>query len=307
MSWAVVCTVKSYRFFVTTFIRHYLALGADEIFLYFDDPSRAGYSKIAARGRVKSKKCNDQYWSAKGQKPQYIEERQIDNYRDAANKTKSDWLLHVDIDEFIYARRPVSDVLDDFPENTFSVLVKPLEAIWEDLPSGANVFTTPWFKNSHSPNSEPSALGIFGEKLAKISRCGYWGHTIGKSFVSMKFDINVFDIHNCTPSDEALIQNAESGFFDLLHFEACRYSDWKYRAISRVNGTSTASRMSLKRRRQMELINRTVLTKGNRGLLKLYKKMNLISRVDLDKSLHSGFIVERRPKLTTPKYWRYVP
>lgn len=308
MSWTVVCTVKSDRFFVTHFIRHYLRLGASEIILYFDDPANAAFSRVAARGKVKVFLCDANHWKRIGiARPTAVEGRQFLNFMDATSKTASNWALHVDIDELLHSRRNVGSLLDDLPANTFSLLVRPLEAVWERSPNKVEVFATPWFKRRLHRKRLSLMQDLFGQELGALTRHGLWGHQVGKSFVNLRHKILVPGLHKSTPVDSSLQCDVETDHLDLLHFEAMRYQDWKNRAIDRVTGRIEAAKMSSIRANQMALIQSTFDTGGDTELNKLYNVMNVFSGKRLTKARRLGFVVERN--LTTPpqKIWTWMP
>lgn len=303
-NWSVVCTVKSTEIYLTRFIEHYAKLGAYEIFIYFDDPARTDHCRDTAAHKVVITICDSAYWGEKVVKNENIESRQILNFLDAKSKTKSDWLLHVDVDELLFARAQVSKVLSKLPDTTFSVLVKPLEAVWENPPHTHNVFDTPWFRRALSYRKLDVIERVFAPEIASLTRNGLFGHLRGKSFTNTHHDIARAGIHFCKPKNKALDCNVNTKHLDLLHFEAMTYEDWKQRALARMSGQIVALRMSDSRKIQMALIASTYKTQGDQGLLELYNAMNVFNPSQLRDARRLGFVVERRLNAIPTGLWQ---
>lgn len=128
-SWAVVATVKAAEEKVLAFAAHHLSLGAARIFLYFDDPEDPAHEALARHARVTATRCTDAYWADRGGRHDRHQNRQSRNARDAYARCSSDWLTHIDVDEFILPHRPIPDVLADIPADTLVARLEPFEAM----------------------------------------------------------------------------------------------------------------------------------------------------------------------------------
>jgi len=165
---------------VLAFIAHHLALGASRLWLYFDDPDDPVFARAASLPRVTATRCTDWYWAIRGGRADRHQNRQARNARDAQRACKLDWLGHIDVDEFLYAPGPVSNILSSIPANVPNLLMEPFEAMHDpSLPD--DIFTARNFRGPLSRHHRPLQPAIFGPAASVIPK-GNLGHTIRKSF-----------------------------------------------------------------------------------------------------------------------------
>ena len=131
-SWGVCATVNERPEVLETFVGHYRAIGASEIFLFFDQPDEAVMTALAGQGGVT---ClpSIPLPDADG-KPASHEDRQKNNFRHALSTlARSDWLGHVDADELlapIGEQARFSEFLAGIAANYKSVKIAPAEAVF---------------------------------------------------------------------------------------------------------------------------------------------------------------------------------
>ena len=70
-------------------------------------------------------------------------------YRDCLPRCRTPWLLVVDADEFVFADRPLTALLDTVPESVDAISFPTAEAVWgpgddPDQPFGSTYFRTKW-------------------------------------------------------------------------------------------------------------------------------------------------------------------
>jgi hypothetical protein len=180
VSWGLVATVKAPEEQVLAFVAHHLSLGAQHIWLYFDDPDDPAFARASGLHGVTATRCTDAYWTARRGRHERHQNRQARNARDAQGQCKLDWLGHIDVDEFLHAPRPVGDILADQPPETVALRMEPFEAVHTPgLPD--DIFTARYFRGP---------LGArFGDLRAQIMEPydlllpkGHLSHTVGKSF-----------------------------------------------------------------------------------------------------------------------------
>ena len=130
--WGLVATVKAPEDKVLAFVAHHLTLGAEHLWIYFDDPEDPAHAAVARHPRVTATLCDTTYWTGKKRHDRH-QNRQSRNARDAYERCTTDWLGHIDVDEFILPDRPLGDILQDAPDSQLVVKLEPFEAMHDPL------------------------------------------------------------------------------------------------------------------------------------------------------------------------------
>ena len=177
-TWSVVSTVKAPEDKVLAFVAHHLSLGATRIFLYFDDPDDPAHAAVARLRRVTATRCTDAYWTQRGGRHDRHQNRQSRNARDAYDRCSTDWLGHIDVDEFILSPRPVADLLAEIPAETLTAKLEPFEAMHDPmLPD--DIYTAREFRGAIRHEHWPLRRGALG-KYREFNRDGLLSHSNGK-------------------------------------------------------------------------------------------------------------------------------
>jgi hypothetical protein len=131
-TWGVCATVNERPEVLEVFAAHYRAIGAAEIFLFFDQPDETLMASLARTGGVTCL-ASIPLPDVEG-KPAPHEDRQKNNFRHALTElARSDWLGHVDADELLV---PIGDqpyfaaFLAGIAGNYKSVKIAPAEAVF---------------------------------------------------------------------------------------------------------------------------------------------------------------------------------
>jgi hypothetical protein len=177
-SWAVVATVKAPREKVLAFVAHHLSLGAARVHLYFDDPEDPAQAAVSSFGRVTATPCTETYWSERGGRNERHQNRQSRNARDAYGRCDADWLTHIDVDEFILARRPVADLLAGIPADMLLAKLEPFEAMHDPLLPD-DIYTSREFRGAIRHEHWPLRRGALGP-YREFNRDGLLSHSNGK-------------------------------------------------------------------------------------------------------------------------------
>jgi Glycosyl transferase family 2 len=221
--WGLVTTVKAPLDQILAFVAHHLSVGAEELWLFFDDPDDPAFDQIAALPRVTATRCTDAYWATKGGRHDRHQNRQSRNAREAQKLCALDWLGHIDVDEFLHAPRPIAAILGDQPASTFALRMEPFEAIHTpDLPD--DIFTARHFRGPLSRKHEALRDPILGP-YAVILPKGHLSHTAGKSFCRPKTRGLALRLHQVTLNKEPL-QGPFHTDLRLLHFHAQDRQAW---------------------------------------------------------------------------------
>lgn len=297
-SWSVVSTIRAPEYQVNEFLEHYIGLGADKIYVFFDDEEYSAYDVNRFSGKVIPFICNEDYWASvykappmshrKG-RPDAVEIRQGVNALFAREIMHSEWILHVDIDEFIYVKKPVVEVLAAYPDNVFSVLLRTLEAVYDEVKKPGQETHTVYFKKS--VHQKELLSNIYSDELLSCATNGLWGTVIGKSFIRKHPEVKFMSVHWPTPVDTSLTTNVPTYYIDLLHFEGQTYDLFKEKFKLRVF-KNVAKHMPNTYKVRLEILKREYQARGDEGLLDLYKRFYVMSPEVLNKALDMGVVVK---------------
>lgn len=290
-SWSVVTTVRAPKAILDRFIAHHLSLGAERLFIYFDDPALAWTFDDP---RVETTVCDDEYWSG-GPRPVRVVGRQVVNSNAAKARTRSEWILHIDADELLRCEGGVSDALKGVPADFDSVKVKNVEAVYTTEPTVRTIFDTTLFRR---PVPQRSRLGNLGLRLvlgdlAEITRWGLFGHTEGKSFVRVDSEAFV-GIHTGKRAGVGRRLKFQSPRLRLLHFDCLSYEEFKVKHMRRIDRTSPVQHLPAYRKAQMWLIRDVAQTEGEPGLHRLYLRMNVFGPVRMLIARLTGYVIRLR-------------
>jgi hypothetical protein len=176
-SWGVVATVKAPEEKVLAFVAHHLSLGAAHLWIYFDDPDDPAHAALAGHPRVTVTRCDATYWSGKRRHERH-QNRQSRNARDAYERCTTDWLGHIDVDEFIQPDRSLSAILHDVPDSQLVVKLEPFEAMHDPLLPD-DIYTAREFRGAIRHAFWRFRRATLGD-YRKIIRDGLLSHSVGK-------------------------------------------------------------------------------------------------------------------------------
>jgi FkbM family methyltransferase len=232
-SWSVVSTVSEPPALVRAFVAWHLALGAERVFLFVDDPARWTGPGTDLPGAATVVPCDASYWRRRrrdGIRPADHRIRQIANATLAYDWNASDWLVHVDADEYVYPRSGES-----------------VGAILARLPAGARAVHGTVFEQIFEPSAPPRDFAFRGRFRAQLP-FDYWtspegkrtfphdrecftrgmaAHASPKVFLRRGMDVTRFRIHGADEGPERVeIPSTAVPELALLHFDAGAYDRW---------------------------------------------------------------------------------
>ena len=113
-------------------------------------------------------------------RPPQHQNRQTHNARYTyREKVTTDWIVHIDVDEFILPARPIAAVLDDEPVATIALKLEPFEAMHDPLLPD-DIYTSREFRGALRHEHWPRRRAALGH-YRKVIRDGMLSHTVGKS------------------------------------------------------------------------------------------------------------------------------
>jgi hypothetical protein len=177
-AWGLVTTLRAPEALVRAFVAHHLALGATQLWLYFDDPHDPAYDAVAHIPGVNATRCSQGHWQAIArQRPAKIENRQTRNAQVAYAACPLPWLGHVDIDEYLWPARPVGDLLHDVPPDVAMLRMEPYEAMQDaGHPDAAPRLFRGALKERHA-DLRTAILGSYADVLPQAML----SHVVGKA------------------------------------------------------------------------------------------------------------------------------
>ncbi len=296
--WGVVTTVRAPLDVCESFARHYRSIGASHVHLFHDDPQVASIVELDGVSNVI---CDDAYW--KGKRPGGLEMRQRINATNAKLTTHVDWLMHCDIDELCHGFQSISAVLGAQADATAGVTVSSLEAVYVTPPDQDQIFSTPYFKAFFGRDGRfkayaAEAAEYFGD-IAFASKCGFWGHVQGKSFIRTAVDIGKMPLHHKGERSDGWDMRVPTTDIVLRHYDSSSYDLWRSKHMRRISGDVMVPQAGRFRAAQQKLITEAWRDRGEDGLRLLHRRMTCLSEQQIENGLASGFIrvIEPEPHL----------
>jgi hypothetical protein len=225
-SWGLVSTVKAPEEKILAFAAHHLSLGADHLWLYFDDPDQPVPAPLIHHPRVTVTLCDDAHWTRVGKKrPAEHKNRQTQNARYTYHeRATSDWIVHIDVDEFILTPRPIAEILDEALPETIAMKLEPFEAMHDPLLPD-DIYTSREFRGAlrheHWPHRQ-ATLGAY----QKMIRQGMLSHTVGKMIYRTRIPGLLPRLHTVTVDKVVVPVPTWHAEMKLLHFHAQEKDTW---------------------------------------------------------------------------------
>lgn len=225
-TWSLVATVKAPEEKVLAFAAHHLSLGADHLWLYFDNPDQPIPGPLARHPRVTVTLCDEDHWlrTSKKRPPQH-QNRQTQNARLTYRAlVTSDWIVHIDVDEFIQTARPVATILDDAPAETIAMKLEPFEAMHDPLLPD-DIYTSREFRGALRHEHWPRRRAALGP-YRKVIRDGMLSHTVGKVIYRTRVPGLLPRLHAVMVDKEFVKTPDWQPEMKLLHFHAQDKAAW---------------------------------------------------------------------------------
>lgn len=219
-SWGISSTILAPARDVLRFAAYHLEQGAHRLYIYLDDETPEAFSRLKAHPKIRVRTCDATYWSQRGGRPDKHQARQSVNATHAYHrKSEVDWLIHIDVDEFLVPNTGVSDVLARVPEAIRSARVRPMEL----LGGSTEAFKAFIPAGPTRQDTVQQIYPTFGMHL----RAGFLSHVAGKLFVRTDLPDMTIQIHNAFQNNEILKDSAELVQVDLAHCHAPSWDAWR--------------------------------------------------------------------------------
>ncbi|WP_420012743.1 glycosyltransferase family 2 protein [Tateyamaria sp.] len=226
-TWGVVMTVCEPLALVRTNVLWHLVTGAHAVHVFFDDPTDPARPVIEAIDGCIVVGCDRDYWRGRmGEKgrPASQMRRQTINANFAQRRAQTDWLFHIDADEFIWQDDHLAGELAPLTGGTTELNLPVLERLFPDGPQSKLFDGTFRASSDLEPEDAARAFGDF----ARFMKRGQYSHGAGKSGVSVRQGLRL-GVHNATIRGSERWKRAPkqvSTTTRLLHFDGLTPLHW---------------------------------------------------------------------------------
>ena len=277
-TWGIVSTIKADARTVLTFAAYHLDLGAHRVHIYLDEPNDETFVHLKAHPKVRVTTCDDTYWrKRKRGRPAMHQVRQTMNATHAYRRIQTDWVAHIDADEFIWpmpdAGAPrVADILTSLPSSTTTLRLRPLEALAGRQDHYKSMVPP-------GPEREDEVRAIYPE-FGSFLKGGFLSHTAGKLFARTGLQDVQFRIHNLLRDGEKVPGEAITSSLQLCHRHATSWDHWQSTYRFRLERGSYRPGLSAGFPRAMgglsahELLSMVEEEHGQDGLRRFFSEIN---------------------------------
>lgn len=272
-TWGLSATIRAPAPDIVRFAAYHLEQGAHRLYLYLDAANPVAYAHLKAHPKVRVQICDQAHWKKLGKKrPNRHQVRQSYNATHAYNRrAEVDWLIHMDVDEFLVSERSIAESLGDLGPGQMSARVRPMEKLGDSenafkafIPSGA---------------ARRATVEQIYPTFGRYIRGGFLSHLAGKLFVRTGLPNMKLQIHNAFQNDATLPKAVELGSMDLAHCHAPTWDAWRaafddrlkrgsYRAELPAAAPAQEGSMSLH-----DLFSRLYTDAGDAGLRQFYDEV----------------------------------
>ncbi len=219
-TWGLSATILAPAPEILRFAAYHLEQGAHRLYIYLDDDNPEAFKPLKAHPKIRVQVCDTAYWKRHGGKrPDKHQVRQGTNATHAYNRrVEVDWLIHMDVDEFLVPQGDIGTILDRLPATTLSARARPIEL----LGGGRTAFKRFIPSGPARLETVQQLYPTFGLYL----KGGFVSHVAGKVFVRTGLPDISIQIHNAFQNGEQLPKSDELVQVDLAHCHAKSWDDW---------------------------------------------------------------------------------
>jgi hypothetical protein len=280
-SYSIVSTMRESPEIVAAFVAHHLTTDADEVMIFLDEAQPEVQAMLATVPRCRVTVCDEDYWREKngGIRPPRIVPRQLFNAENYRSTTKSEWLVHIDSDEFLILSGPLRPRLAAVEETINVLRIQNFERIMlRDSPPPAHIFEGQFRGRIESAAADPEA--IFGQD-AKFFGNGLSGYFRGKT-ITRVHSRKMMLLHPKQGVGARRTVDRAAGM--LLHFDGFTQLHWVAKMIRQAAADQKGhpGRMA-----QMEFM--SAATSGSEKM-SLFQRINMLDHATLDKLAALGVL-----------------
>ncbi|MEZ5773002.1 MAG: glycosyltransferase family 2 protein [Defluviimonas denitrificans] len=231
--WGIVTTADAPVSLLIAHAAHHLAAGAGEVHLYLDS-APAPAEDLAPLQRlpgVRVTVADRAWWRGQGRRrPRLHQVRQTHNATAALAATDMDYLIHLDIDEFLWQWEPLAEELSLLPEGHF-LKIGNIERVHAATDPGTDIFS-PLFR---LPEALVSGREAAEEDLRNggLTRQGLTGHSSGKaaSPAGLGYTAGIHRPRLSARRGGLYPRHRLSESATILHFDGVTPLDWLHKLL----------------------------------------------------------------------------
>jgi Glycosyl transferase family 2 len=219
-TWGLSATILAPSTDILRFAAYHLEAGAQRLYLYLDDPESDAYAALKAHPKIRVTRCDDAHWAQLGGgRPKKHQVRQTANATHAYHRNPEvDWLIHMDVDEFLVSDQSVALILGALPARQVIARIRPMEML-----AGDGTAFKAFIPNG--PDREAITADLYPTYGAYL-KGGFLSHLAGKVFIRTGLaDIRV-QIHNVFQNGGMLTGPQQQAGIDLAHLHATSWENW---------------------------------------------------------------------------------
>jgi len=216
-TWGLSATIKAPPADILHFAAFHLEAGAHRLYLYLDAANDQAFTRLKTHPKVRVIQCDNDWWQ--GKRPKKHQVRQTRNATHAyRRRAEVDWLIHMDVDEFLIADHPVADILSNLSRTQTVARIRPMEQL-----AGDGTAFKAFIPNGPDRDSIVASLyPTFGQHI----KGGFMSHLAGKVFVRTGLSDVQVKIHNVFQAGDMITGPADTPGIDLAHCHARTWQDW---------------------------------------------------------------------------------
>ncbi|MGJ5618656.1 glycosyltransferase family 2 protein [Sulfitobacter sp. MF3-043] len=220
-TWGISATIKAPADEILRFAAYHLEKGAHRLFIYLDEENPSAFEALSAHPKVRVTKCDDAWWlKRRKQRPEMHQARQTANATHAyRRRAELDWLIHMDVDEFLICDQHIGTILATLPGDTPLTRIRPMESL-----SGG----TAAFKRfiPGGPDRDRIVTSLY-PTYGLYTKGGFLSHLAGKVFVRTGLPDVTVKIHNAFQNGEQITGIDDQPGIELAHMHAKTWDDWR--------------------------------------------------------------------------------
>lgn len=270
VKWGLSATIKAPVAEILKFAAYHLDLGAHRLYIYLDDDNPEAFRTLKAHPKIRVTQCDDKYWRNRvGKRPEKHQPRQTINATHAYNRrAEVDWLIHMDVDEFLWPDNDLCDELNLIKADVISARARP-----QELLSGGGMTYKGFIA---ADGTRQTIVKRLYPQFGKFTNGGFLSHLSGKLFVRTGLDNLMVKIHHVFQDKDqdtpTAPKCAELPGVALCHNHAETWEDWLATYRFRLEQGSYRSELAPNRPPDQggismhELFKRIELEQGSDGL-----------------------------------------
>ena len=231
--WGIVTTADAPVSLLIAHAAHHLTAGAGEVHLYLDsapDPAE-DLAPLRCLPGVRVTVADRAWWRGQGRRqPRLHQVRQTHNATAALSATGMDYLIHLDIDEYLWQWEPLAEELSLLPEGHF-LKIGNIERVHAAADPGTDIFS-PLFR---LPESLVTGREAAEEDLRNggLTRQGLTGHSSGKaaSPAGLGYTAGIHRPRLSARRGGLYPRHRLSESATILHFDGVTPLDWLHKLL----------------------------------------------------------------------------